>query len=82
LVYGVRITSDGAGVRDVEHVDVKGGQAMKKFTVSYTRLGGRLERTEVFCGQSAADVVEQVMAKYPRCRIHKVSSKEEMEAAG
>ena len=53
---------------------------MKKFAVSYTRLGGRLERTEVFGGQSAADVVEQVMSKYPRCRIHKVNSKEELEA--
>mgnify|MGYP000851665983 FL=1 len=53
---------------------------MGKFAVSYTRLGGRLERTEVFGGQSAADVVEQLMAKYPCCRIHKVSSKEELEA--
>lgn len=55
---------------------------MKKFAVNYTRLGGRLERTEVFAGQSAADVMAQVMDKYPRCNIHKVSSKEEMEAAG
>ena len=48
---------------------------MKKFAVSYTRPGMQQEKTEVFSGKSAADVIARLRKEQPAWKLYKITEK-------